>query len=101
MTDRFAFPPELGLTPIEIPLATLFVQRERVSSASAYSLLYGARTKKPQVETVKVHVTHLRKKFRKLNLTIETVWGWGWKMPTADREKLRSLLSRELPATHK
>ena len=95
MTERIAFPPELGLTPIEIPLATLLVQRERVSSSSAFAVLYGDRQAKPKSTTVKTHVSHLRTKFARLNLKIETIWGWGWKMPTADREKLRALASRE------
>jgi DNA-binding response OmpR family regulator len=95
MTNRIAFPPELGLTPIEIPLATLLVQRERVSSSSAFEVLYGDKHKKPNFSTVKTHVSHLRTKFARLNLRVETIWGWGWKMPTADREKLRALISRE------
>jgi DNA-binding response OmpR family regulator len=94
MSDRIAFPPELGLTPIEIPLATLLVQRERVSSTSAFAVLYGDRQDKPKSTTVKTHVSHLRTKFARLNLKIETVWGWGWRMPPADREKLRSMISR-------
>lgn len=101
MTDRFAFPPELGLTPIEIPLATLLVQRERVSSASAYSVPYGDRIRKPDANSVKVHVSHLRKKFAWLNLKINTEWGWGWRMPPADRQRLRAMvkITRESEAT--
>jgi DNA-binding response OmpR family regulator len=94
MTSQVVFPVELGLTPTEVPLALLLVQRERVSVASAYAVLYSARTRKPEARTVKVHVSHLRKKFGKLSLRIETIWGWGWKMPPADRERLRSLISR-------
>jgi hypothetical protein len=75
MTDRIAFPPELGLTRIEVPLATLLVQRERVSSAVAFDVLYGDRRSKPNFSVVKSHVSHLQTKFAKLDLRIETLWG--------------------------
>jgi DNA-binding response OmpR family regulator len=94
MTDRLVFPPELGLTPIEIPLASLLVQRERVSSSAAYDVLYAIKGKKPKFGTLKTHISNIRKKFAKLGLRVETVWGWGWKMPPPDREKLRKLISR-------
>jgi hypothetical protein len=40
-----AFPDELELTRIEVPLASLLVTRERVSSVVAFSVLYGDRLK--------------------------------------------------------
>jgi DNA-binding response OmpR family regulator len=96
MTDRLAFPPELGLTPTEIEIATVLVLRERVAGEVLIQVIHGDRGKKPKITAVKTHVSHLRKKFAKLDLRIDTVWGWGWKMPAADREKLREL-SREPP----
>jgi hypothetical protein len=79
MIDRFAFPDELELTRIEVPLASLLVMRERVSSVVAFSVLYGDRPRdsQPQFESLKVHISHLRKKFARLDLHIETLWGLG------------------------
>jgi hypothetical protein len=90
--DRFAFPDELELTRIEVPLASLPVMRERVSSVVAFSVLYGDRPRdsQPQFESLKVHISHLRKKFARMGLHVETLWGWGWKMPQADRDEAAS-----------
>lgn len=92
--DRFAFPAELGISAIEAPLAALLVSRTRVSSLVAFEVLYGGRPaqNRPQFETLKVHISHLRRKFAKLDLSIETLWGWGWQMPAADRARLKALM---------
>jgi hypothetical protein len=96
MIDHFAFPDELELTKIEAALAALLVSRERVSSLVAFEVLYGDRPEenRPQFETVKVHISHIRKKLVRLylNLRIDTAWGWGWgwRMPVADRDKLKA-----------
>lgn len=94
MIDRFAFPDELELSRTEVPLAALLVSRERVSSLVAFEVLYGDRPaeSRPKFESLKVHISHIRKKFARLDLHIDTVWGWGWRMPAADRDKLKALL---------
>jgi DNA-binding response OmpR family regulator len=94
MIARVAFPEELALSNIEAPLASLLVTRERVAASVAFSVLYGdrARQRQPQQASMRVHIYHLRRKFGRLDLRIDTIWGWGWKMPAADREKLLALL---------
>lgn len=92
MIDRMAFPPELALRPKEAQLASLFVEHERVSSKFAFAALYGHQSAPPDTETLKVHVSYLRKKFGRLDLKIETLWGWGWKMPAEDRARLKGLI---------
>lgn len=99
MIDRFAFPEELGLSKIEAPLAALLVTRERVAASVAFAVLYGdrARQRQPQQASIRVHISHLRKKFRRLDLHIDTIWGWGWKMPAAERERLMALIKARSP----
>lgn len=93
MSERLNFPPELELwSDDEVRLASLFVLRERVARAVAHGVLCNPGTGKPKVENVKSYVCNLRKKFAKLDLKIDTVWGFGWKMPSADQAKLRSLI---------
>jgi hypothetical protein len=79
MIDRFAFPDELELTRIEVPLASLLATRERVSSVVAFSVFHGDRPSdsRPQFESLKIHTSHLRKKIRPAGSAYRDLVGVG------------------------
>jgi len=94
MTDR-SFPPELGLTDTEATIASLLATREKLSAVVAFDVLYGDRApdRQPQFAILKSLICNVRRKLRGV-ATITTIWGWGWSMPAADRERLKAMRSK-------
>lgn len=98
MIPHSAFPAELGLTETDAKLASLLIERERVSRAAAVAVLHNPVTDTPNPKNVKVYVHKLRKKLEPLEVEIITLWGWGWRISTEHREKLKSRLKITIPS---
>ena len=47
----------------------------------------------PEMKIIDVYVCKLRRKLGAYDIEIETVWGWGYRMPQASREELAELRS--------
>lgn len=95
-TEQFpdqAFQP-LRLHPLAIRMLKLLLKREFVSRDAAYAAFYNHRNEddRPSLQIISVSVCHVRKALTPLGVKIVTTWGVGWRMPPAEKDKLKKLL---------
>jgi two-component system cell cycle response regulator CtrA len=85
----------LGLTPTEARLFGLLVSREQATKAQMLAAIEkpGADDA-PEIKIVDVLVCKVRKKIALFGLSIETVWGHGYRMPPLSRERAKALIER-------
>lgn len=83
-----------GLTPTEAAvLASIAASDEGAPKARIYEAIYALRMDReaPEPKIVDVFICKIRKKLVVYGISIETVWGWGYRMPKRDREALAAL----------
>lgn len=86
--------PIAGITATEAAvLATIAGNEAGVRKEAIFNALYALRGagEVPEIKIVDVYVCKLRKKLADRGLRIETVWGWGYRMPAESRETLEQL----------
>jgi DNA-binding response OmpR family regulator len=89
----------LGLSPSEAILLSVLISRETLTRMSARVALYSLRPEadhpKSQSKIIDVFIKRIRERMRELDVRIETIWGVGWRIPKADKEKLKCLLAEQ------
>lgn len=93
-------PPEWCLTVKESRLLGALLERDIMTKDGLMSALYRDLGKdEPELKIIDVFVCKIRRKLREAGvegIRIETVWGQGYRLPPADKEKLRALVSDAL-----
>jgi DNA-binding response OmpR family regulator len=81
-------------TRTEFKIVGLLLKHELVTREFIWRVLYGGMPDcdQPRTETVDVHLTFVRRKLRKQNISIATDHGHGWYLTKAERAKLEALL---------
>jgi two-component system cell cycle response regulator CtrA len=85
-----------GLTAHEAKLFGVLLKRELVSKDTAMTALYGLRADVEEVEIkiIDVFICKIRKKLESFGITIETVWGQGYRLSAQARDKANSYLEK-------
>lgn len=93
---RIETPLMLGLTGQEAKLFGVLLKREMVTKEQAMDVLYGNRAGGGEVEIkiVDVFVCKIRKKLMPYSISIETIWGRGFRM-TAESKTVAARLLEE------
>ena len=87
------FPGAWRLTPAEGIVFSLLLTRETCTKAEMLRAYTSAKRERdptyiaPEPKIVDVFVCKLRKKIAPLGLTIETIWGQGYRIPRLEAEK--------------
>lgn len=83
-------------TRMESAILAVMLKRNEVTKNQLHVVIEQNRATEGRDETdpkmVDVVICHLRKKLRKFDLKIETVWGIGYLIPVSDRERATALL---------
>lgn len=92
----FQIPLELRLTPHEAHcLGVLKQAAGAVTKEAMLSLVYQDRItdgEVPEIKIIDVFVYKLRKKLTPWGIEIKTLWGRGYEMPRASKDKLRAMI---------
>ena len=84
-------------TKLEAALLAVMIRRNEVTKQQLHIVIEQNRQTEGRDETdpkmVDVLICHLRKKLKAKNLSIETVWGIGYLIPVADRERAIAMLN--------
>lgn len=89
--DVILFKRVFGLTPQAAAILTALMEREQCShEALALALPQGwAQSDERDVDSLaKVNVHKLRRKLLPLAIQIETIWGWGYRISSAEKAKV-------------
>lgn len=91
---RIETPLILGLTGQEAKMFGILLKREMVTRQQAMDVLYGDRPESDEAEIkiVDVFVCKMRKKLKRFDIEIESVWGRGYRMPAQSKSTARSML---------
>lgn len=85
------------VTRLEAAILSVLVKRTEATKAQLHIVIEQMRSDTTREATdpkmVDVIICHLRKKLKGTDLTIRTVWGIGYNMPLADREKAVHMVS--------
>ncbi|MGX9443927.1 winged helix-turn-helix domain-containing protein [Nitrobacteraceae bacterium UC4446_H13] len=92
--EPFEFMTGLGLTKMEARLLQVIAQRGRVSKEAVFQTLYCDRDadKQPDGRSVEVMLTRVRKRLRAHDIEIQTLYGIGYAMTSANVERLKEVL---------
>lgn len=91
----FSISPEFGLTRTEeMLLGMLYSRSYTVTRLAMFDVVYGMHDNPPEQKILDVLMSHLRKKLAPIGLTITTVWGRGWYLEPAERNKLEPIIMR-------
>ena len=94
----FSAPVFLELTSSEGRVFGLLLSRELVTKTMVMDALYGHRPDSEDVEIkiVDVFICKIRAKLKPWDIPIETVWGRGYYMKPATKDKVRALMEAPL-----
>lgn len=93
-----AVPKALGLTKTETEMLALMIKRERVTRAGLMTALYGLLKAPPDAKIFDVYVCRLRAKLKPFDIAIQTDWGVGWFIRSADKKRLAEMRALERSA---
>lgn len=93
---RLEVPLVLQLTGQEAKMFGILFKREIVTKEMAMDVLYGHRPEslEPEINIIDVFVCKMRKKLKPFDLSIETVWGRGYRMPPKSKVAATALLEQ-------
>lgn len=83
-----------GLTASEARvLSAIAASPEGITKDRIFAAVYGSSTDadQPEPKIIDVYVCRLRKKLAPHEITIETVWGWGYRIDATGRARLREM----------
>lgn len=89
------FPPAWGMSPSMRRLLAFLMNSICPTKEQCLSALYWDRPNdEPELKIVDVFVCKIRKKLKRIDetLIIETIWGVGWRMTPATKDKLKTML---------
>lgn len=78
--NSVAVPLEFSLTAQEARVFAHLASRDLGTKQSIMMALYGDRPDEPEIKIVDVFVCKLRKKLSRFGVTIDTVWGQGYRL---------------------
>lgn len=86
-------PIELCLSPHESAMLAHMMGRKMCSKNDLMAALYGnlPDVDEPEIKIVDVFICKIRKKLKPFQIEIKTVWGRGFALPAASKQKLRDL----------
>lgn len=94
--QHLRMPAEFELTGHEEAIVLALYKQQQITNPGLWEILYGHLpiADQPTSKVIDVMMHHIRKKIGRLPhcLVIETVWGEGFRMTTASREKLREMI---------
>jgi two-component system cell cycle response regulator CtrA len=82
----------LGLTPHEGKVLGALMRREVQSKEGLLLALYGNRPDgdMPEIKIIDVFICTLRKKLTRFGVTVDTLWGQGYRLKPEMREKIKT-----------
>lgn len=85
----------LGLTPHEGKVLGALMRREVQSKEGLLLALYGTRPDgdMPDIKIIDVFICKLRKKLGRFGITVDTLWGQGYRLPMAMRDKIKATVN--------
>jgi len=96
---RIETPLMLGLTNQESKLFGILLKRDMVTKDAAMIAIYGDKPDSDvEIKIVDVFVCKARKKLKPYEITIETVWGRGYRMPGPSKLIAAALLEQSRAA---
>lgn len=91
---EWALPPdvEAALTPTEARMLALLAAREMCTREALFeaSRGVGSHDDATNIKVVDVHVSKMRRRITPLGIVIQSVWGRGYRLDAASRDRLRS-----------
>lgn len=93
LADPTKVPACLGLTPTEATVfACLATRPDLATKDQIMTALYAERPGEvPETKITDVFISKVRRKVEPFGIVIETVWGMGWRLPSASRATLNEL----------
>ncbi len=73
-----------GLTPQQVRMLSILLVQERVSNATLFEVAQSDAEDADKL--VKVQMHKLKRKLGALGLEVETIWGFGYRIPRENRE---------------
>jgi len=88
------------LTTTEAALLRLLYERKLVTPQAIETELYSTRAGDPpdSESLIKVYIYKLRRKITRWGITIETVWGTGYRLARGSRERIDELSNKQAKA---
>lgn len=78
-----------GLTATEALILRAIAHRKVITREALYTMLYGDRVDDPpEIKIVDVFVSKIRRRLKSRDIEIGTVWGKGWIIDQANRDRL-------------
>lgn len=97
---KFACARLFKATRLEAAILAVLLKRAEVTKAQLHLVIEQNRPSENREETdpkmVDVVICHLRKKLKKHDLKIETIWGLGYSMSVEHREIAQAMLSKHI-----
>lgn len=81
----------------EAGILALLLTRPIVTKDMAYTVLYGEMHDAPEPKILDVFICKMRPKLNRIGISIETIWGRGWALTEANKDKLRGRLPLSFP----
>src|SRR6185312_5744364 len=93
---RIELPLMLQLSGKEARIFGILLKRELVTKQQAMDALYGDQPEvdEAEIKIVEVFVCKMRKKLKLFDIAIETVWGRGYRLPSASKAIALALLDQ-------
>lgn len=94
----FAFARCFKATRLEAAVLVLMLRRNDVTKEQVHHVIEQSRTRKndneeTDIKMVDVVICHIRKKLKARAITVETVWGIGYRFGTTDRAMIMGILT--------
>lgn len=83
-----------GLTASEAKVVSLLLQRDIASKTQILTAIMADRgaDDEPEIKIVDVYICKVRHKIKPFGVAIDTVWGRGYSLTTANKSKIREYL---------
>lgn len=97
VTGKTTIPLKLvfGFTETESEIAALLLTRQLITLDGLEVVVYGHLPEADQpshFKTIQVHLSHVRKKFRRRGIRIRNIRYSGWYISPRDKEKIKKLI---------
>jgi DNA-binding winged helix-turn-helix (wHTH) protein len=83
---------KLGLTKDQAKVLLVVSAKDVGTRDSIFTLVYGDKLDPPEMKTIDVHMVRIRRFLAPLGVTVETVWGHGYRMDDENKARFRQLM---------